>query len=304
MKTTLVIMAAGLGSRYGKGIKQLAKMDDFGNTLMDYSIYDAINAGFDKVVFIIREDIKDEFMEVIGERIKSKVEIDLAFQDINDLPHGFSKPSNRNKPWGTVQAIISSKKVVNEPFLVINADDYYGKEAFKLMHEYLLSNVNSEELKIGMVGYRLKNTISENGTVNRGICLVNDDGKLKEIKETHDIINNNGVIESKENLSESILNLNSVVSMNVWASYPKFIDYSEQYFEKYLEDNKEKLDTLEYVIPDMVDQMLKDGLAEVDVLPTKEKWIGITYHEDLKTAVNSFKQMKDDGLYPENIWES
>lgn len=302
MKTTLVIMAAGLGSRYGKGIKQLAKVDENNNTLMDYSIYDAVEAGFDKVVFIIRKEIEEEFMEIIGNRIKDHVEVELCYQDLDDLPEGFKRPGNRTKPWGTVQAIIATKGVVNEPFLVINADDYYGKEAFSLMHNYLLEHSNEEKLQIGMVGYRLKNTISDNGTVNRGICIVSEDGKLAKIMETHKIINEDGIIKSKENLSEDELNLDSVVSMNVWAAYPKFIDYCEKYFKEYLENNWDNLDTLEYVLPDMIEQMLRDDVAEVSVLPTKEKWIGITYHEDLAPAVEAFDKMLDDGVYPRNIW--
>lgn len=301
MDTTLVILAAGLGTRYGKGIKQLAKMDNNENTLMDYSIYDAIKAGFNKVVFIIREDIEEEFMEVIGNRIKENVKIELAYQNIEDLPEGFTKPEGRTKPWGTVQALMSIKGIVKEPFLIINADDYYGKEAFSFMHDYLVKNKESNKLQLGMVGYKLKNTISDNGTVNRGVCIVNEDNKLEKIMETHEIIDNGDKISSKENLSSDVLNLDSVVSMNLWAAYPEFIDYCEEFFKGFLKNNIDDLKS-EYVLSDMIDEMLRKDVVEVTVIPTKEKWIGITYHEDLKPAKESFKQMIDDGIYPEDIW--
>ncbi|NVF11181.1 nucleotidyltransferase [Anaerococcus sp. AGMB00486] len=306
MSTSLVILAAGIGSRYGKGVKQLAKMDDFGHTIMDYSIYDAKKVGFDKVVFIIRDEIERDFKEVIGERIEKLIDVEYAFQK-QELPEGFEVPKNRLKPWGTVPAVIDAKEFINEPFLIINADDYYGREVFKLMYDYLnnpeIIEKNKKKLQVSMAGYKLKNTLSKNGAVNRGICLENEDHMLIDIKETHGIENKYGKVLSKENHPEDFLNLDSLVSMNVWAAFPEFIEISEKYYKNYLEKNRDRLIDAEYILPNMIGEFLEDGIAEVKVLPTNDKWIGITYKEDLKPAQEEFKKMFKDGVYKENLWE-
>lgn len=305
MNTTLVVLAAGIGSRYGQGIKQLAKMDDNGYTIIDYSIYDAIKAGFNKVVFIIRKDIEEDFKEIIGNRIEKIVEVEYAYQDM-DLPKGFESPKDRKKPWGTVDALLSTKNIVKEPFLIINADDYYGKGVFDSLHEFLVTSDKKIDgkLQIAMAGYKLKNTLSDKGAVTRGVSIGNEENKLVDIIETHEIkLEKDGKISSKENLDEDILNLETTVSMNLWASFPEFIDMSEDYFIKYLEKNKENLDSCEYVLPEMIGELIKENKADVTILPTNDKWIGITYKEDLVPAQKSFQKMFDQGLYPDNIWE-
>lgn len=305
MNTTLVVLAAGIGSRYGQGIKQLAKMDDNGYTIIDYSIYDAIKAGFNKVVFIIRKDIEEDFKEIIGNRIEKIVEVEYAYQDM-DLPKGFESPKDRKKPWGTVDALLSTKNIVKEPFLIINADDYYGKGVFDSLHEFLVTSDKKidDKLQIAMAGYKLKNTLSDKGAVTRGVSIGNEENKLVDIIETHEIkLEKDGKISSKENLDSDILNLETTVSMNLWASFPEFIDMSEDYFIKYLEKNKENLDSCEYVLPEMIGELIKENKADVTILPTNDKWIGITYKEDLVPAQKSFQKMFDEGLYPDNIWE-
>lgn len=305
MNTTLVVLAAGIGSRYGQGIKQLAKMDDNGYTIIDYSIYDAIKAGFNKVVFIIRKDIEEDFKEIIGNRIEKIVEVEYAYQDM-DLPKGFESPKDRKKPWGTVDALLSTKNIVKEPFLIINADDYYGKGVFDSLHEFLVTSDKKidDKLQIAMAGYKLKNTLSDKGAVTRGVSIGNEENKLVDIIETHEIkLEKDGKISSKENLDSDILNLETTVSMNLWASFPEFIDISEDYFIKYLEKNKESLDSCEYVLPEMIGELIKENKADVTILPTNDKWIGITYKEDLVPAQKSFQKMFDQGLYPDNIWE-
>lgn len=305
MNTTLVVLAAGIGSRYGQGIKQLAKMDENGYTIIDYSIYDAIKAGFNKVVFIIRKDIEEDFKEIIGNRIEKIVEVEYAYQDM-DLPKGFESPKDRKKPWGTVDALLSTKNIVKEPFLIINADDYYGKGVFDSLHEFLVTSDKKidDKLQIAMAGYKLKNTLSDKGAVTRGVSIGNEENKLVDIIETHEIkLEKDGKISSKENLDSDVLNLETTVSMNLWASFPEFIDMSEDYFIKYLEKNKENLDSCEYVLPEMIGELIKENKADVTILPTNDKWIGITYKEDLVPAQKSFQKMFDQGLYPDNIWE-
>ncbi|MFO3715486.1 sugar phosphate nucleotidyltransferase [Anaerococcus cruorum] len=304
MKTTLVVMAAGIGSRYGAGIKQLAKMDDNGYTIIDYSIYDAKKAGFDKVIFIIRPDIEKDFKEIIGDRISKIIDVDYAYQTL-DLPEEYQVPKERKKPWGTVHAVLAAKDLVDEPFLIINADDYYGKNVFKDFYEFLNKPANKEadKLQIAMAGYKLKNTLSDNGSVTRGVSVGNDENKLVKIIETHEItLNDDGKISSRENLSSDLLNLETIVSMNMWATFPEFIDLCEKYFNKYLEKNKENLETAEYVLPEMIAKMLEEEKADVTILPTNDKWIGITYKEDLTKAQEEFKKMLDNKDYPENIW--
>ena len=305
MNTTLVVLAAGIGSRYGQGIKQLAKMDDNGYTIIDYSIYDAIKAGFNKVVFIIRKDIEKDFKEIIGSRIEKIIDVEYAYQDM-ELPDGFESLKDRKKPWGTVHALLSTKNTVKEPFLIINADDYYGKGVFDSLHEFLEKSDKKvdNKLQVAMAGYKLKNTLSDKGTVTRGVSIGNEENKLVDIIETHEIkLEDDGKISSKENLDENILNLESTVSMNLWASFPEFIDMSEDYFIKYLEKNKERLDSCEYVLPEMIGEFIEENKADVTIIPTNDKWIGITYKEDLIPAQRSFQKMFDDGLYPYDIWE-
>ncbi|MBM6842282.1 nucleotidyltransferase [[Clostridium] spiroforme] len=305
MKTTLIIMAAGIGSRYGKGIKQLAKIGPHDEILMDYSIYDALEAGFNKVVFIIRKDIEEEFREVIGNRIEKHVEVEYVYQELKDVPDGCTVPADRHKPWGTGQAILACKGIVNEPFAIINADDYYGKLAFKKLHDFLISaDTSQSEFTMAMAGFILKNTLSDNGTVTRGICIENEDGYLTKVIETKGIIvdkNGNLVCDTRE--SRDIIDFDNRVSMNMWAGYPNFIDYLENGFKEFLLDDTDNPITKEYLLPIIVDQLIQSNRATVKVLQTTDCWFGVTYPEDKEIVVKAMQQLIEQGIYPENLWK-
>ena len=302
MKTTLVIMAAGIGSRYGGGIKQLAKMTKSGDTIIDYSMYDAKQAGFDKVIFIIRKDIEEDFREIIVNKVKDYIDIEYVFQDINDLPKGFEVPNDRTKPWGTVHAVLAARDVIDGPFLVINADDYYGKQAFSKMQEFLVSKRDDHNISMAMAGYKILNTLSDNGAVTRGICVKNDDDTLARIIETKGIMKDDTILICDAEDSKPYLDDDSIVSMNMWAAHPDFIEYAKKAFEEYLEENREDLSEIEYLIPQLVDKMLKEKKVSVKILPTDEEWIGITYKDDLENAQKKFYKMIEIGKYPKSLW--
>ena len=293
MKKTLVILAAGIGSRFGGGIKQLEPVGPCGEIIIDYSIHDAIKAGFDKIVFIIRRDIEKDFMEMIGQRIeklcaKLGVEVCYAFQDIDDIP--IDRPAGRTKPWGTGQAVLSCRGIINEPFAVINADDYYGKSGYKKAAAFL------EKGQYGLVGYILKNTLSDNGGVTRGICNVDSNGTLTGIDETHDIIKTPGGARA----GEKELDLESLVSMNFWCLPASFIDELDSGFPEFLNTMKNPLKD-EYLLPTIVDGLIKKG-AKVTVLPTDDKWFGVTYKEDKASVVESFRQLYAEGAYQTELY--
>lgn len=303
-KTALVIMAAGIGSRFGKGIKQLAPVGPNGEIIMDYSIHDALEAGFNKVVFIIRKDIEEEFRTVIGNRIEKITEVEYAFQALEDLPEGFEKPEARTKPWGTGQAVLAARKVLSEPFMVINADDYYGKEAYVKVHDYLVQEQEADGvMHICMAGFRLGNTLSDNGSVTRGICHI-EDGALTGVTETHDIYKTESGAEtrSEEGQAEE-LDVNSLVSMNMWGLTPEFMDILENGFVEFLNEIKPGDIKKEYLLPEMVDRLIKAGKAKVDVLETKDTWFGVTYQEDKASVIAAFEKLVKDGVYPENLYK-
>ena len=303
-KTALVIMAAGIGSRFGKGIKQLAPVGPNGEIIMDYSIHDALEAGFNKVVFIIRKDIEEEFRTVIGNRIEKITEVEYAFQALEDLPEGFEKPEDRTKPWGTGQAVLVARKVLSEPFMVINADDYYGKEAYVKVHDYLVQEQEADGvMHICMAGFRLGNTLSDNGSVTRGICHI-EDGALTGVTETHDIYKTESGAEtrSEEGQAEE-LDVNSLVSMNMWGLTPEFMDVLEKGFVEFLSEIKPGDIKKEYLLPEMIDSLIKAGKAKVDVLETKDTWFGVTYQEDKASVTAAFEKLVKDGVYPENIYK-
>jgi hypothetical protein len=303
-QTTLVIMAAGLGSRFGEGIKQLEPMGPNGEIIMDYSIYDAIQAGFNKVVFVTRKDLYDIFREVIGDRISKVIPTEYVFQELDDLPAGFSKPNDRTKPWGTGQAILACKGVVNEPFLVINADDYYGKEAFKLIHEYLSEEHPSDkEFEFCMAGFILGNTLSDNGAVTRGVCVMDDNGHLTGVNETGGLVKTAagaGVEDKSGNITA--VDAESYVSMNMWGFTPNFLDELESGFAEFLGNIKDGDIKSEYLLPSVVDSLIKAGRANVSVLETRDKWFGVTYKEDKPVVVASIKKLISEGKYPENLY--
>ena len=298
-KATLVIMAAGLGSRFGGGIKQLEPVGPGGEIIMDYSIYDAMEAGFDKVVFVIRKDLEDTFREVIGKRIEKQVDVAYAFQEVEDIPEKYrGKFSGRTKPWGTGQAILCCKDLVDTPFLVINADDYYGKEAYREAYSYLTSRQNTDRIQICMVSFVLANTLSENGGVTRGICRVGEDGMLTEIIETHDIRKEGDCAVSVEGDHKKEIELSSPVSMNMWGLTPGFFDILEEEFDHFLSvTDKDDLKS-EYLLPVLVGQLLQEKKISVKVLRSEDEWFGVTYKEDKEAVVNSVKELIEKGLYP------
>ena len=302
MNTTLIIMAAGIGSRFGGGIKQLAKMGPNGEIIMDYSIRDAKEAGFNKVVFIIRKDIFEEFEEVIGNRIKEQIDVEYVFQELDDLPEGFEVPAGRTKPWGTGQAVLCCKDVVKEPFVIINADDYYGKEAFVKIHEFLVENYTPEKSKeLCMAGFILGNTLSDNGTVTRGICAVDENDYLTDVVETYEIKKTSDGAESQGNR----IDVNAHVSMNMWGLTPEFVGLLEEGFVEFFENIKgDEAKELkgEYLLPIYIDELLKKGTVSVRLLETQDKWFGVTYKEDKPVVVESFAKLIADGVYQKDLF--
>lgn len=303
-KTALVILAAGIGSRFG-GIKQLAPVGPSGEIIMDYSIYDAIEAGFNKIIFIIRKDIEEDFRHIIGERIEQITEVEYVFQSLADLPDGFSVPEGRKKPWGTGQALLCCKDVIDTPFAVINADDYYGKEGLKKVHDFLIQeHAHDEKLHFCMAGFILGNTLSENGGVTRGICQVDENELLTSITETHNIIQTaDGACIPGEDGSIRSLDLNSHVSMNMWGFTPEILTYLEQDFVTFLSNQKPDDLTCEYLLPTVVDEMLKKQLADVQVLETRDRWFGVTYAKDKAYVTNSISALVKGGMYPEKLFQ-
>lgn len=302
--TTLIIMAAGIGSRFGKGIKQLEKIGPEGEILMDYSIYDAMEAGFDKVVFIIRKDIEGEFRSIIGNRIEKNIKVEYVFQELDDLPTGFAVPDGRIKPWGTGHAILCCRSIVDTPFVIINADDYYGKSSFRNIHEYLTSEHNKKApIDLCMAGFILENTLSKNGTVTRGICEVDSDGYLSKVTETVGIAKNDrGEIEYQGSEGSVRLMPDSYVSMNMWGGYPDFIEQLEEGFSEFLgrlfEAEKNRVSVRqEFLLPVYIDELLRQKKASVKVLETMDRWFGITYKEDKAEVEEEIGKIVDEGKY-------
>jgi len=298
--TTLIIMAAGMGSRYG-GIKQLEPVGPSGEIIMDYSIYDAMKAGFNKVVFIIRKDLEKDFKEIIGKRIEKLIKVEYVFQELDALPEGYKKPVERTKPWGTGQAVLCCKDVVKEPFAVINADDYYGKEGFQIVHQFL--NTSSAGNKYCMAGFILGNTLSDNGAVTRGVCKASEESKLIDIIETSGIVPAGDHAKAKNEAGEEIsLDLNSVVSMNMWGFMPTLFSALEEGFKGFLSNLGENELKKEYLLPTIVGNMVKSNEAEVTVLNTADKWFGVTYKEDKDAVVKSIRSLIDKGVYPVKLF--
>ena len=303
-KPILVVMAAGMGSRYG-GLKQIDPVGKHGEVIIDYSLFDARRAGFETVVFIIKHEIEKEFKEAIGNRMEKHMEVRYAFQQLENLPEGYSVPEGRTKPWGTSHAILSAADVINGPFAVINADDYYGPEAFKVIYDYLSTHQDDAVYEYSMVGYLLKNTVTENGHVARGVCVTDSEGYLASVTERTKIATYEGGIHFTEDDGATWTDLpeDTLVSMNLWGFGASVVPEIQNRFAAFLEAS---LPTnplkCEYFLPLVVSQLIAEGKATVQVLRSHDKWYGVTYKEDKPTVVAAIREKIASGLYPENLW--
>lgn len=300
MKPTLFVLAAGMGSRYG-GLKQLDGLGPNGETIMDYSIYDAVNAGFGKLVFVIRKSFEEDFREKIVKKYESKIPVELVFQELDALPEGFSIPEGRIKPWGTNHAVMMGEDVIKEPFAVINADDFYGRESFQVLADFL-SNLNGSENKYCMVGYRVGNTLSESGTVARGVCETDKNNLLTGVVERTQIMRMDGQVKYRnENDDWVVIDDNTPVSMNMWGFTPDYFKYSNDYFVQFLKENAGNIKA-EFFIPLLVNHLIVTGKVSVEVLDTPSKWFGVTYAEDRPEVVDKLRILANNGEYPSPLW--
>ena len=300
MNTTLVIMAAGIGSRFKEGLKQLEPVGPSGEVLMEYAIYDAISVGFNRIIFVIRKEIEADFRKQIGSKLSDKVKVDYAYQELSDLPDGYCLTIDRTKPWGTGQAILSTRHLINEPFAVINADDYYGKEGFEKIHHFLINKAS--KTSFCMAGFILGNTLSDNGTVTRGVCEVDKENKLIKITETSGISKtSNGVTAISDNAPPVFLDKSCYVSMNMWGFAADFILELEHNFKTFLSENINN-PKAEYLLPTVVDSMIQAEKVTVSLLPTSERWYGMTYKADTNTVKAAIKTMIENGKYPKKLF--
>ena len=299
MKPTLFILAAGMGSRYG-GLKQLDGLGPNGETIMDYSVFDAMRAGFGKVVFVIRKDFEEDFRNVVLSKYADHVPCEVCFQGIDNLPEGFTRNPERTKPWGTNHAVLMAKDIIKEPFMVINADDFYGKESFEVMAKFLL-DVNGQEGKYCMAGYRVGNTLSEHGTVSRGVCATDKMGFLTDVVERTAIENKNGHVVYQDNGVDVEIPFETPVSMNMWGFTPEYFTYAEEAFKAFLTENAQELKA-EFYIPTLVNDMIKAGKATCQVLDTTAKWFGVTYADDRQMVVDKIQALVDAGIYPNKLF--
>lgn len=299
MKPTLFVLAAGMGSRYG-GLKQIDGLGPSGETIMDYSVFDAMRAGFGKVVFVIRHDFEDDFRRVVLSKYADKVPCEVCFQSIDALPDGYKPNPKRTKPWGTNHAVLMAKDVIHEPFAVINADDFYGKESFQVLADYLKS-VEGTKGKYCMVGYHVCNTLSENGAVSRGVCSTNQEGYLTGVIERTHIEEVGRKIVYTENGKDTVIEPDTPVSMNMWGFTPEYFEYAEEAFRQFLDKNANELKA-EFYIPTLVNDMIAAGLATCRVLDTPSRWFGVTYPEDRPQVVMKLNDMIKRGIYPEKLF--
>ena len=303
--TALVIMAAGIGSRFGGGIKQLEPVGPNGEIIMDYSIHDAMEAGFNKVIFIIRRDLEKDFKEIIGHRIEKLLPVEYAYQELEDLPAGYEVTPGRTKPWGTGQAVLSVKGMVDGPFLVINADDYYGQEGFRRIHDYMAEHMDpqSEIYDICMGGFVLSNTLSDNGTVTRGVCQVDENGYLTNVTETYNIqMKEDGLHATDESGAPVTISPSQPVSMNMWGLPASFVQELEKGFPVFLDNLKEGDIKSEYLLPKIIDNLVQNKKARVTVLDTPDKWFGVTYREDKQAVADAIRGLIQSGVYKEKLF--
>lgn len=300
MNTTLLIMAAGIGSRFGNGLKQLTPVGINNEVLMEYAISDAISVGFNKIIFVIRKDIEEEFHKQIGSKLNNRIKVEYAYQELNDLPKGYHLRTERQKPWGTGHAVLAARNLIKEPFAVINADDYYGQEGFEKIHDFLVSKVS--KTNFCMAGFILKNTLSDHGAVTRGLCRINQQNEVIEITETPGITKTSeGPACIKEDGSQILLDPDSFVSMNMWGFSDTFMLELEEKFKDFLDENI-KDNKAEYLLPTVVDSMIKAQKAKLNLLPTEEHWYGMTYKEDSEIVKTAIKKMVKEGRYPQPLF--
>ena len=303
-KPVLVIMAAGMGSRYG-GLKQIDPIDGQGHIIMDFSIFDAKRAGFEKVVFIIKRENEADFKEAVGKRMEAVMDVEYVFQDLNNIPEGFEVPEGRVKPWGTAHAVLSAIDAVDGPFAVINADDYYGRDAFQKIYDFLSTTEDDDKYRYTMVGYQLKNTVTENGHVARGVCTLDENDYLVKVEERTRIEKKGDGIAFTEDDGETWQELptDAVVSMNMWGFSASFLKEIKAGFAAFLEEGLAKNPMkCEYYLPSVVSKLLAEDKATVTVLETTDKWYGVTYKEDKPLVMAAIQNMKDEGIYPEQVW--
>lgn len=303
MKPTLLLLAAGMGSRYG-GLKQLDGLGPNGETIMDYSIYDAIKAGFGKIVFVIRKDFEDDFRQKVLSKYEGHIPAEVCFQAMDKLPEGFTVPEGRQKPWGTNHAVMMAKGLINEPFCVINCDDFYNRDAYMVMGKFLSELPEGSKNRYSMVGFRVGNTLSENGTVARGICSKNNEGHLTEVVERTEIMRVDGKVCYKDEEGKWVaVEDNTPVSMNMWGFTPDYFEYSDEYFKEFLSDvkNMENLKA-EFFIPLVVNNLIHEGTATVKVLDTTSKWFGVTYAADRQATVDRIQKLIEEGVYPNRLF--
>jgi UTP-glucose-1-phosphate uridylyltransferase len=301
MQPTLIILAAGMGSRYGS-LKQIDRFGPSGETIVEYSIYDALRAGFEKIVLVIRQNFADDFKEIVLNKALKKADISFAFQELDNLPNGFSLPADRVKPWGTGHAVLMAADKANTPFAVVNADDFYGAKSYRIIADFLSKTQNKTTEEYCLVDYRLDNTLSESGYVSRGICNVNKDNYLTDITEHKKISRNGNEISSLTEAGKIILTGKERVSMNLMGFLPSMFDHLQQQFTTFLNVNSGNKDS-EFFLPSAMNEVIKSGKARVKVLPTMEKWFGVTYREDRDMVMNSLKTLVDQGVYPNSLWQ-
>ncbi len=301
MKPTLLVLAAGMGSRYG-GLKQLDQVGPSGETIIDYSIFDAIRAGFGKVVFIIRRDIEEAFKTALGSRYEGKIAVDYAFQQIDALPKGFSAPEGREKPWGTGHAVYVAKELINEPFAVINGDDFYGRNGFQLLADYLSQAKDGDKADFSMCGFIMRNTLSDNGSVSRGVCELDSIGNLTEVIE-HTKLERNAKAAKSFMSAGSVIDFSGdeIVSMNMWGFTPSLFDYMDDMFVDFLKKSGQEMKS-EFFIPLVADNLIKQGKATVKVMTSNDEWFGITYKEDKAFVVSSIRKLVEQGIYPDKLF--
>lgn len=303
MKPTLLLLAAGMGSRYG-GLKQLDGLGPNGETIMDYSIYDAIKAGFGKIVFVIRKDFEKEFKEKVLSKYEGHIPAELVFQSLDALPKGYAVPEGREKPWGTNHAVMMAKDVIKEPFCVINCDDFYNRDSFMVIGKFLSELPENSKNSYAMVGFRVGNTLSENGTVARGVCSTDENGLLTTVVERTEIMRVEGKVSYKDEEGQWVaIEDNTPVSMNMWGFSPDYFDYSEEYFKDFLADEKNRTNLkAEFFIPLMVNKLVNNKTATVKVLDTTSKWFGVTYSADREGTVERIQSLVNEGVYPSKLF--